>query len=291
MPAAEAPARPVSGLLPELSLLLASPLPSAGLPIRLQSIAFKGTEKKRTVQLVIEVLGQPLSFQERGGRFEERIDLALLTVDDRARAGNGKSTTIELRLPPAEMARVRTTGVRWLSRLDLPPGRHQLRVAGRALRSGLTGMVTHTIDVPAFEPDRLALSGITMTSLPAVLSVTRGDVWLQGILETPPSAARSFVAGDRIAAGVEVYVPPSARSGVDVTVHLGWADRSRSHTTRRTLDPQTAGSRTEAIGFAIDTGTLPPGRYVLHLTATRRGSPESFERLVPFEVVAAPKPR
>ena len=303
MPAAEAPVRPVSGVLPELSLLLASPLPRAGLPIRLQTVAFKGDEKKRTVQLVIEVPGQPLSFQERGGRFEERIDLALLTVDDRARAGNGKFTTIELRLPPADMARVRTTGVRWLSRLDLPPGRHQLRVAGRALRSGLTGMVTHTIDVPPFEPDRLGLSGITLTSLPAVLSVTRGDVWLKGILDTPPSAARSFVAGDRIVAALEVYVPalsaasatvegpPTARAGVDVVVHVAWADRSRSHTAGRTLAPQTAGPRTEAMAFPIDTGALPPGRYVLHLTATRRGSPESVERLVPFEVVAAPKPR
>jgi hypothetical protein len=291
MPAANTPARPAAGVLPELSLLLASPLPRAGLPMRIQSVAFKGDAKRRAVQLVIEVLGQALSFQERGGRFEERIDLAVLTVDDRADAANGKATAIELRLPPADLERVRATGVRWLSRLDLPPGRHQVRVAGRALRSGLSGMVTHTIDVPAFEPDRLALSGITLTSLPAVLSVTRGDGWLQGILGTPPSAARSFVAGDRLVAGLEVYVPGSARAGIDVAAHVVWADRSRSHTTRRTLAPQAAGSRTEALGFPIDTALLPPGRYVLHLIATRRGSPESVERLVPFDVVTAAKPR
>ena len=290
-PAADSPAPPGAGLLPELSALLASPLPRAGLPIRVQAVTFKGDDKKRTVHLIVEVVGRPLSFQERGGRFQERIDLALLTLDDRARAGNGKFTTMELRLPPADLARVRATGIRWLSRLDLPPGRHQLRVAGRAVRSGLTGMVTHAIDVPAFEAGRLALSGVTLTSLPAVLSVTRGDGWLRGLIDTPPSAVRSFVAGDRMTAALEVYVPASARSGVDLAVHVAWTDRSRSHTVRRTLDPQIAAPRTEPVAFPIDTAPLPPGRYVLHLAATRRGSAESVERVVPFDVVVAAKPR
>jgi VWFA-related protein len=291
VPPAEAPARPVAGVLPELSLLLASPLPRAGLPLRVQSVAFKGDDKKRTVQLVIEVVGRPLSFQQRGERFEEQIDLALITIDDRARAANGKFATIDLRLPPADLERVRATGVRWLSRLDLPPGRYQVRVAARALRSGLTGMVTHTIDVPPFRPDQLALSGITLTSLPAMLSVTRGDGWLQPARGTPPSAARSFVAGDRLTAAVEVYVPASARSGTDVAAHVAWADRSRSHASRRFLDPRPAGPWTAAAAFPVDTGPLPPGPYVLHISATRRGSAESVERVVPFEVVAAPKPR
>ena len=285
VPSPDAPGRPAGGLLPELSLLLASPLPRAGLPLRVQAVAFKGDARKRAVQLVIEVGGQPLSFQQRGGRFEERLDVALVTVDDRARAANGTSTTIDLRLPAADFERVRRTGVRWLSRLDLPAGRYQIRVAARALRSGLTGMVTHTIDVPRFAPEQLGLSGITITSLPAVLSVTRGDAWLQGVLTTPPSAARSFVAGDRLVAALEAYVPASARSGIDVSAHVAWADRSRSHAAKRVIDPQPAGPRTEAIAFPVDTGALAPGRYVLHITATRRGSPESVERVVPFEVV------
>ena len=42
---------------------------------------------------------------------EERLEIARLTVDQRARASNGESTTIELRLPPADLARVKATGV------------------------------------------------------------------------------------------------------------------------------------------------------------------------------------
>jgi hypothetical protein len=274
-----------------LNLLLASPLPRAGLPIRVQTVAFKGDAKRRAVHLVIEVTGQALAFFERGGRFEERIDLAMLTVDDRARADNGKTTTIDLRLPPADVERVRRTGVRWLSRLDLAPGRYQLRVAGRALRAGVTGLTTHTFDVPAFEPDRLAMSGITLTSLPAVLMVTRGEAWLQGVIDTPPSAARGFVAGDRLVAALEIYAPASASSGVDVSAQVVWQNGSRSHGSTRHLSAPAAGPRANAVAFPIDTVQLPLGRYDLRVTATRRDSSETVEHTVPFQIVSASKSR
>ena len=95
---ATTPARSASGVSAELSVLLASPLPRAGLPIRVQAVPFRGSGRKAAVRLVVEVLGRSLAFAERSGRFEERIDLALLTVDDRARAGNGRSATIDVRV-------------------------------------------------------------------------------------------------------------------------------------------------------------------------------------------------
>ena len=191
--APEAATRPPSGVSAELSLLLASPLPRAGLPIRVQAVPFKGSRQKAVVRLVVEVLGRSLTFTERSGRFEERIDLALLSVDDRARAGNGRSARIDVRLTSGELERVRATGVRWLAQVDLEPGHHQLRVAARALATGTSGTTTLDVDVPSFEPDNLAMSGVTLTSLPSVLMFTRGDDWLQPALGTPPSAARSFI--------------------------------------------------------------------------------------------------
>ena len=40
-----------------------------------------GDGRKVDVRLVVEVLGRSLQFEERGGRFNERIELALLTVE------------------------------------------------------------------------------------------------------------------------------------------------------------------------------------------------------------------
>jgi len=65
-----------------------------------QAVALRGDGKKSDVRLVVEVLGRGLQFDERGGRFNERLELALLTVNDGGRASNGTSIDIDLRLPP-----------------------------------------------------------------------------------------------------------------------------------------------------------------------------------------------
>ena len=75
-----------------------------------------------------------------------------------------------------------------------------------------------------------------MTSLPSVLMITRGGRWLEGTLETPPSAARTFVSGDRITAGLQVYVPasePEATLLARVEVAEGAA--SGAHPVERTV--------------------------------------------------------
>ena len=285
MPAMETPARTATGVPAELNLLLASPLPRAGLPIRVQAVPFRGSGRKAVVRLVVEVLGRSLAFAERSGRFEERIDLALLTVDDRARAGNGRSARLDVRVTPDELERVRSTGVRWLAELELEPGRYQVRVAGRAVGTGTSGTITCDVDVPAFEPERLGMSGVTMTSLPSVLMFTRGDQWLQSTLETPPSAARSFVAGDELKAGLEVYVPGLAPADVEVVAQIERPDGSQTVLVRKRIARGSGKPRVEAVGVPVDTSRLLPGGYVLHIVLEPSGGAASMERRVAFEVV------
>jgi VWFA-related protein len=285
IPATPTPARGASGVSAELSALLASPLPRAGLPIRVQAVPFRGSGRKAAVRLVVEVLGRSLAFAEQNGRFVERVDLALLTVDDRARAGNGRSATIDVRLTPDELQRVRATGVRWLAELELEPGRYQVRVAGRALGTGTSGTITCDVEVPAFEPDRLAMSGVTMTSLPSVLMPTEGAQWLQTTIETPPSAARSFVAGDEIRAAVEVYVPAQMPSAVEIAARVEWPDGSHTTLGSRKIAGGSGKPRAEAIGFPVNTSLLSPGRYVLHIALDPARGADKVERRVPFEVV------
>src|SRR5204863_953094 len=128
----------------------------------------------------------------------------LLTLDDRAKAANGRSATLDLHLTREELQRVQATGVRWLARLELSPGHHQVRVAGHAAGTGTNGLVTVDVDVPRFEPGRPAMSGITITSMTSRLMITRGDGPAAALVKTPPSAARTFVAGDRVDAAVDV---------------------------------------------------------------------------------------
>jgi len=257
------------GVGSELAALLKSPLPAAGLGMRVQAASFKGTNNRAAVQVVIEVLGSTLGFAERSSRFAGRVELASMTIDSRGRAANGRSTTIDLALTAEEHQRAKATGLRWVSRLDLAPGRYQLRVAGRDAPSGVSGLVTVDVDVPGFD-DRALLSDVTLTSLPSVLMITKGDYRLSDALPTPPTAARTFVAGDRIIAAAEVYAPATTQA---VRARIERADGT--FVLERTEQPRTDG----AVAFPIDTAALAPGRYVLRLDVA--GS----QRAVPFEIV------
>lgn len=280
------------GLQSELGALLASPLPRPGLPLRVQAIPFRSDGRKHVVTLVIEVSGGSLAFLERDGRFHERIQLALLTVDDRTRASNGSSTTLDLRLTREEFDRVRATGVRWLSRLSLSPGRHQVRVAARAERTSTNGTAALDVDVPRFERDRLSLSGIALTSLPSALLITSGEGTIPSKLPTPPGTSRTFVAGDLVTSAVEVYLPATSAADVEV---LAWVERidaaTGENTTLRAQQrvPRKPGNDgPQEVAFTFDTSSLVPGRYLLHIVAQNAGSPERIERMVPFDIVGPP---
>jgi VWFA-related protein len=270
------------GLPSQLQELLASPLPQPGLPMRVQAVTMRADGRKSDVRLVVEVLGQSLRFEERGGRFNERLELALMTVNDSGRGSNGTSIGIDLRLTPEDLVRVRGTGVRWLSALALPPGRHQLRVAGRANGTGVSGLITQDIVVPDTRRG-LDMSAVTITSVPSVLMITRGKAWLERALPTPPTAARTFVGGDQLVAAVELYRPEKGASDGTLRVQIDRADGSPSGLTER-RPVQAAGPRTEEIGIPIDTAKMPAGRYVLRMTLEVPGS-ERLERAVPFQVV------
>jgi VWFA-related protein len=278
------------GLASELGALLASPLPRPGLPLRVQAIPFRSDGRRHEVTLIIEVSGRSLTFLERDGRFHERIQMALLTVDDRARGSNGSSTTLDLRLTREELDRVKATAVRWLSRISLPPGRHQIRVAARAERTSTSGSAALDVDVPRFERDRLSLSGIALTSLPSALPITRGEAKVPTKFETPPATSRTFVVGDRLTSAVEVYVPATSAGDVGV---LAWIERIDGATgadtplrTQQRVARKVGNDDPQEVAFTFDTAALVPGRYVLHIVAQPAGSPERTERTVPFDIVA-----
>jgi hypothetical protein len=173
--------------------------------------------------------------------------------------------------------------VRWLSSFQLPAGVHQLRVAAQAANTGASGMVTQTIDIARYEPAALAMSGVSVTSLPSVLMLTQGDAWLKGSLATPPTAARQFVAGDQVTAAVEIYGPDALSGVLDL---IGEVEHLGGKKVRRMNGKLASGAsgRAREASFAFNTAGLPPGDYILRLLAAHSMT-ERVERRVPFELV------
>jgi hypothetical protein len=104
---------------------------------------------------------------------------------------------------------------------------------------------------------------------------TRGASWVEKTLDTPPSAAREFVAGDEVTAAVDIYAPPATGGPIEVFADVEGVDPAP-----RRLAPRPAGASTL---FRIDTTTLKPGPYVLRIVAAE--GTERVERRVSFAVV------
>ena len=65
-----------------------------------------------------------------------------------------------MNLRPETRARVEQTGVRLLNRIDLPPGRYQLRVAARDTGRRRVGSVIYDLEVPDFYKLPFSMSGL-----------------------------------------------------------------------------------------------------------------------------------
>ena len=149
---------------PALSEALDSPIPISGLGLSVFAAPLKGTAPNASIALTLEVEGRGLTFaeQERPVRGRRR--------GQRARGGQGRQDQgRRTRCRAAQAASRRPTrrvarhGVRISRRLELPPGRYQLRVGVRDGGSGATGSVLYDLDVPDFSKEPLSMSGLLLT--------------------------------------------------------------------------------------------------------------------------------
>ena len=111
-------------------------------------------------------------------------------------------------LRPQSLPIVEKTGVRVVAKIEIPPGRYQLRVAALDGGSQLAGSVYYDLEVPDFTSGPLSMSGVVLTSTlanagPAV-GLTADDA-LRQMLPAPPTLAREFRIDEELAVMAEVY--------------------------------------------------------------------------------------
>src|SRR5207244_13162881 len=95
------------------------------------------------------------------------VELSYRAVDaeGKIRGGDTQLLTLPENVRPEIRDRMAQVGLRVTDRLDLPPGRYQLRVAARDASGGSVGSVTYDLDVPDFNKGALTMSGLALTSV------------------------------------------------------------------------------------------------------------------------------
>ena len=261
----------------ELRDILTQPLQRNGLTMTVQAAPFKGAARQASVALAIEIDAGRLHFSQQPNKtFADGIELSMFAVDERGRQHGGNFYQFNLALRPDTYERVRGSIVRVNPRIELPPGRYQLRVGVRESGAGEMGSVFQDVQVPDYSARGLGMSGLLLTSEAArqEFSPQPDDQLPPGALPAPATTRRTFTRSDVLSVFAEIYDNSSSRDArrIEVTSALIGQDGNAAFNSRETLTPAAAdkGARIP-ISKQIPLKEMRPGRYVLRMEARLLG--------------------
>jgi len=267
-----------TALAPAVSEALGSPLPMAGLPIKVFAAPYKGTAPDAAVALAFEIDVSTLDFVEKDGTFNEQVEIAYTSVSSNGKIFPGDRHTVNLAMKPDTYERMKAHGLRVLSQASLPPGRYQVRVAA-GNRSGRAGSVVYDLEVPDFDKESFSMSGVSLTAASAGQAPTlRPKDPLGDFLPGPPTTVREFDRTDRLALFVEFYenTRGAAPHALDFKAELR-AEGGRI--VQQATDERSSTELQGTNGGYGFTAELPlamaePGLYVIHVEGRSRLKPD-----------------
>ena len=290
LPPANAPTPVRAGT--ETAHAVANVLPQSALALRALAVPSRGdsTAKVHPVAIAVEVTASP-----RDG-LRERAELLSAAVEpgETVRATHRSTATFA-----PDGSRGSVSRYLLCERLDLKPGRYQLRLGVQSSWAQATGSVFVDVTVPDFRNDVLSMSGLVLDERSGAgsIPVARADV-IRPLLSPLPSLVRDFSPTGIAWMHVEVYRGAKAPSAaVDVVTSLGREGEAEAvwHV-RESFPPSAFGTANRLVyRVPLPIATLAPGAYRLRVTATTaatkvNGGPPTFRREMDIAIVTAPAP-
>lgn len=273
------------GISEETSALIMSPVPNAGLSLELQAIPLRHDGRIANVVVTTHVDGRELSEGAPDDSLTNTLEQALVAVDSGGRVLAATGRAVDVRLERDARHVLEESGYRVISRVQLPPGRYQVRQAIRERTANRQGSVFTDVEVPDFSKG-LAISGLLLTSRRADAVPTSLDPETYKLLSVLPSVRRSFRSDDELVVMGEIYQNSRSRP-VDVVTTLHDASGAEQYRHASRVDARTlkAGDGTYRHAVQIPLQRLS-GRVVVSVEA-RQGtsSRDVVVRRVPVAVV------
>lgn len=250
---------------------LQSPVPLSGLGLRVFAAPFDGPGRNASVMMALEFAPERLSFVEKGGTFNEEIEVVIVPVDGSGKVHDGARDVAPMKLSPQSLEVVKRDGLRLGRRLDLPPGKYQLRIAARAANSDAVGSVIYDLDIPDFGKPPLSISGIAlMSALTSRIPTPPPGKEFFDVLRDVPTARREFSRDDVLGFALEVYdrrgsTPHTVTITSTVTSDTGTVLAKGSDVRRSEEIGKSGGGYDYAQKLPLN--GFAPGRYVLRVEA------------------------
>lgn len=264
--ASEARKRIAAAAATPLGVAVAGILPKSDLSMQMSAVPLPLPGRKDSAVAIVIGVRQPV--RETSSRVVERVDLQVSAFDVNGKqlASRRAQADVTLRAGATGLAEYEV-----VSRLDLDPGRYQLRVAGSVGSLSTSGSLYHDIDVPDLSKVPVMFSGFFFSATPGPVVAPRD--FLQPIVPVVPTTRRTFTEKHRVTAFARLYqgkktplVPMTVR--VLLTDQFGktametWEDVGR--------DRFTAG-RSADIQVDLPVDRVAGGEYLLALEAKLGG--------------------
>lgn len=262
-------AKPASAATP-LDSLIAAPIGTRGLPLRLVAVPLPLAEKPGAGVIVgIEL---PSAVAVRAGRVE--FSLAAFDESLRSRRRQRFTSTFESR------ASAPSGWTRLVTRLELQPGRYHLRLAAVSPESGTRGSVFTDVVVPRFDAP-LSPGGLSL-GVPAATGPA-GPAPAGGGLPLLPLAAHEVAANRPVSAQLPLRVAARPGDTLSITTTLRGPDGTATRLDNASAPAaEYAGPGGGVYQIALP-ATLAPGEHTLTIEL-RMGRQQAIRELV-FTVV------
>jgi VWFA-related protein len=261
----EQPAKPSTRPTPtEIERALSNGLPTGDIPLSLSAVAAPVTGRKDPAVAVVAGLSAVDHAPE-----VERMEMTAAAFTDTWKSAGTVTQTIEVATGGFDSRRAMTDVP---LRLDLKPGRYEIRLAVHSAATGRTGSVYASLTVPDFAKAGLALSDVQMvrndggSSDPAATALSLP--WPAGV-----TTRRAFRQDEAVSAVVRVSQIGTRRPGV-VTIAMIIQDRDGAEVSRDTRELPVelfATNRIVEHRATLPLARLQPGEYLLTFEA-RSGS-------------------
>jgi VWFA-related protein len=277
---------------PALRDALDSPVAISGLTISAFAAPFKGAGNNNALALAVEIDGAGIQFTKTpAGTYANDLEVTLFAANTDGKIKDGSRDVINLGLRPQTYETVRQGGFRIVKRLQVPPGKYQVRVGARE-SGGRIGTVLLDVDAPDFSKAGLAMSGVAIASAFASRIPTASPDpsvnEFKDVLPSAPTALREFPRGDQLSIFTEIYdngakAPHRVEIKTEVLADDGKVVLSK-------MDERKSEELQGASGGYGHTAQIPlsafaPGRYVLRVTARSfLGNTPTVSRDVEFRV-------
>ena len=173
-------------------------LPKSDLPLQITAMPFAIPGKKESAVAIAVGVRQPI--RQNAGRNVERVDLLVSAFGVEGKPAGSKRLTadVTLRAGASGLAEYEV-----LLRIDLKPGRYQLRIGANVGSLSTQGSVYYDVDVPDFSSPPLSMSALVL-SAPGGGEVAPRDA-LASLIPVIPTTRRAFTAGQQVSAFLRVY--------------------------------------------------------------------------------------